>query len=568
MIEKLIPFIRIKSFHLLVISLIFLIISFPFYEEMKNRINSSKLIINMYKSSLESSIYQYKFLPFILSQNQRIVDIVTGKEDAVSSGYFLQRIKYATNVATVYVQDNTGTAIASSNWNQHDSYIGKNYGFRPYFKEAMAGRLGQFYGIGITSLTPGYFISYGLKSEGRIIGTITIEINLSDLEDVWASGPDEIVVADVNNIIFLSSNKAWKNKTLGDISARAIDKVATEKQFVRHLLSPISLSQCYRVGDMTFYSDSMFGCALPGIFSIEEDILDYGWTILSLQSTHYYYALAIVAFLLASLIYGIMLFAYRNFRNKYKRSIQKLQNQLVENSKLASIGQMATELAHEFNQPLSAIYMLLDTSRLLLERKLYPQVDENLALVASHIERMTQQISELKSFASRHRISSGHANIVLVANSSLKLFQATLKKSNVQLDFQASHNVIQVPCNDVGLEQIFSNLITNALDAMNGQEKKRLTILISKMDGKVQVSVRDNGAGISDPSRIFESYFSTKKRGTGLGLAIVKGIVENSGGSIKAQNHAEGGAEFIVKWREWVDAASILAQTAQTAQTD
>ena len=68
---------------------------------------------------------------------------------------------------------------------------------------------------------------------------------------------------------------------------------------------------------------------------------------------------------------------------------------------------MATELAHEFNQPLSAIYMLLDTSRLLLERKLYPQVDENLALVASHIERMTQQISSLKSFASRHRFQAG-----------------------------------------------------------------------------------------------------------------------------------------------------------------
>ena len=396
-----------------------------------------------------------------------------------------------------------------------------------------------------------------MKSGGDIIGTITIEINLSDLEDVWASGPDEIIVSDVHNIIFLSSNKAWKNKTLGDISARAIDKVDSEKQFVRHLLSPIALSRCYSVGDMTFYSNSKFGCALPGIFSIEEDILDYGWTILSLQSTHYYYALAVLAILLALLIYGIILFAYRNFRNKYKRSIQKLQNQLVENSKLASIGQMATELAHEFNQPLSAIYMLLDTSRLLLERKLYPQVDENLALVASHIERMTQQISELKSFASRHRISSGNANIVLVANSSIKLFQATLKKSNVQLEFLASHNVIQVPCNDIGLEQIFSNLITNALDAMNNQEKKRLLILIDKADGKVQVRVRDNGSGISEPTRIFDSYFSTKQRGTGLGLAIVKGIVENSGGSIKAQNHAAGGAEFIIKWREWVDAAQV-----------
>ena len=61
---------------------------------------------------------------------------------------------------------------------------------------------------------------------------------------------------------------------------------------------------------------------------------------------------------------------------------------------------------------------------------------------------------------------------------------------------------------------------------------------------------------------IFESYFSTKQRGTGLGLAIVKGIVENSGGSIKAQNHAAGGAEFSIKWREWVDAALVPKEDA------
>ena len=140
MVEKLIPFIRIKSFHLLIITLLILIISFPFYEEMKNRINASKLIINMYKSSLESSIYQYKFLPFILSQNQKIVDIATGDLDPVESGYFLQRIKYATNVATVFVQDKSGKAIASSNWDKPDSYIGKNYGFRPYFKGRNGGK--------------------------------------------------------------------------------------------------------------------------------------------------------------------------------------------------------------------------------------------------------------------------------------------------------------------------------------------------------------------------------------------------------------------------------------------
>ena len=140
----------------------------------------------------------------------------------------------------------------------------------------------------------------------------------------------------------------------------------------------------------------------------------------------------------------------------------------------------------------------------------------------------------------------------------MKLFQATFKKNNVQLDFLASHNVIQVPCNEVGLEQIFSNLITNALEAMVSVEKKKLHILIDKANGEILVKVRDNGPGISDISRLFESYFSTKQRGTGLGLAIVKGIVDNSGGTITAHNLSNGGAEFVIKWHEWVAAENSL----------
>ncbi|WP_316859918.1 ATP-binding protein [uncultured Cohaesibacter sp.] len=542
---------KIVLFHLLMVSVTIVAVSFLFYGEIKNRLIASELNIDMYKTSLESAIYRYKFLPFILSQNNRVVDIATGDLDRTSSGYLLQRIKYATNVSTVFVMDHQGTVVASSNWYKQESYIGKNYASWPYFNAAMQGRLGQFYGIGKTSLKPGFFISYGLKSGEAIIGAIVIEINLSDLEEIWSSGPDDVVVMDVNNIIFISTNPDWKNKSIGDISANAIKRVESENRFAKNLIQPVNISQCYHFGSITLYSDSMFGCLVPGKISIEERIIEYGWTVLHFQDLRIYFLFAFVAFTVAILLYVIIIFAYRNFKNKHKRSLQLLRNQLVENSKLASIGQMATELSHEFNQPLSAIYMLLDTTRLLLGRKLYEQVDDNLALISSHIERMTTQISNLKSFASRHRVPGGSANIVAVANSSISLFEAILKKNNIQLFFQSSHNIIYVPCNEIGLEQILSNLITNAIEALAGQEKKRLSVLINKTDGKVLLTVRDNGAGLPDTVRIFESYYSTKQSGTGLGLAIVKGIIEHSHGTIKARTHPEGGAEFVIKWQEW-----------------
>ncbi|WP_319529940.1 ATP-binding protein [uncultured Cohaesibacter sp.] len=552
MFEGVLSSLKIKMVHAAIILSILTVVAIPFYGEMKNSLYSSELLLNMYRSSLETEISRYKFLPFILSQNDKLVQILHGELDAEESGYFLQRTKYATNVSTIYVLDKAGNTVASSNWHTEESYIGENFGFQPYFDGAMAGRLGQYYGAGTTSSKPGFFIAYGLKDDEDIVGVVTIEIHLSELEQVWRSGPDDVLVYDVNDVVFLSSNRQWKYKILGEENGvtRPSSFEISRAPYEQEADDERSLVKCYEIGDATFYKDLFFGCLLPATLSIEERIVEYSWTILSLKSTRPIYIALCLVVLISLLIYLILIFSYRSFRNRINRSIQKLRNQVVENSKLAAIGQMATEVAHEFNQPLAAIQMLLDTTRLLLKRQRFDEADDNLELISSHIERMTQQMSQMKSFASRHRVPRGNGEVVSVAIASIKLFQLTLKKQNVQLNFQPSQSELHVPCNAIGLEQIFSNLITNALDAMAGQVRKCLTISISRQDDEVVVRVHDNGCGFTNPSRVFEPFYSTKQRGTGLGLAIVNDIIENSGGSISAQNHPDGGAEFVLKWRE------------------
>ncbi|WP_319412047.1 ATP-binding protein [uncultured Cohaesibacter sp.] len=537
-----------RLFQSLIFVCIVSLISLPFYAELKNKIASSRIQLDMYKSSLEIEISRYKFLPFVLSQNEKFLDILSGRMTPLDSGYFLQRTKYATNVSTIYVLDRAGTAVAASNWYRPDNYLGMNFSHRPYFQDAMAGRLGQFYGMGLKTMTPGFYLAYGLRSGEDIAGAVVIEINLADLEEVWRAGPDEILVHDVNDNIFLSSNKDWKYKLLrrgNDVTADREGRYLEEEA-----ISLLSMPRCYRVGDLTFYRDDDWGCVFPTLMSTEEKIIEYSWTILSLQSTRYFYTSAGLVFVISILLYLILVFAYRILKNRFSKRIQKLRNQLVENSKLAAIGQMATEVAHEFNQPLAAIYMLLDTTRLLLQKQRYPEADENLTLISSHIERLTQQMSQMKSFASRHRVPQGDADIVAVANSSIKLFRVTLRKQDIKLTFRTNAPEIHVPCNEIGLEQIFSNLISNALEAMAHQKVRMLDISIERDAGNVRVTVRDNGPGIPDLARIFDSFFSTKQRGTGLGLAIVNGIVEHSGGSISARNHPERGAEFTLNWRE------------------
>ena len=539
--------------HGLLVSVILLMVSNPFLTETKNKIAASELLLNMYRTSLETEVARYKFLPFLLSQNDRILEMLSDKFDPVESGFFLQQIKYATNVSAINVLDKTGRVIAASNWHRKDSYIGKNLGFRPYFKDAMAGRLGQFYGAGLSSTTPGFFLSYGLRKNGNIIGVVAVEVNLSELEKVWRAGPDDILVSDVDGTIFLSSNESWKHKSFGHKGPPTVGLLDQSLPPSKASNSPIAHKRCYRFGPITVYKDRVYSCLFPSTFALQEEIVEFGWTIHSIQPARPIYQSLLLVAVITILIYLSVVFLYRNIRNKYKRSIQKLRTQLTENSKLAAIGQMATEVAHDFNQPLSAIYMLLDNSRLLLERKMYKDVDDNLMLVSSHIERLKQQISQLKSFASRHRVPRGHANIVEAAHTSLHLFQATLKKQDVQLQFHTTQADIEVPCNEIGLGQIFSNLITNALEAMADQNNKKIAISIALRDGKVIVKLRDNGPGIPDPSKIYESFYTTKKSGTGLGLAIVKGILENSDGSITVGNHPEGGAEFTLIWTEWKD---------------
>lgn len=110
-----------------------------------------------------------------------------------------------------------------------------------------------------------------------------------------------------------------------------------------------------------------------------------------------------------------------------------------------------------------------------------------------------------------------------------------------------------VNCDELGLEQIFSNLISNALDSMEGSSYKRLDIAIRQANNKVIITIKDSGGGFAPEvvDRIFEPFFTTKRRGMGLGLAIVSEIVRNSNGALHASNHPEGGAVMTLTWPEW-----------------
>lgn len=560
-------------------------------------VGTDKMRLEMYKSTLYSTIDQYYILPYMLSMDNIIKQSMDQPDDNVSESlnkhveYFNTQLK----TAAIFILNAQGKTIASSNWRQPGSYVGQDYSYRPYYKQAMMGLNGRFYGIGSTTNTPGFFLSTGIKREGKIVGVVVVKISLNDIENVWAEGPENIIVSDEHSIIFLSSKSQWRMRTLEPLPSQIKEKLQLTRQYSLSNILPADYYPCFKFNEFIFLKEkaNQF-CLLPRFYTQQISIPEFNWKmtiIVPLDNFYWTWAISLVITLILYLLVLVIIKYWRmrshaqqlltqanetlemqvkertyalesmnqkllqemKERSQAEHIIQLTRSELAESNKLAALGQMATEIAHEQNQPLAAIHALTDNARTMLAKKMYSQTDQNLKYIISVVERMTQLISELKTFASRHRVPKGSADVIKVMYSAVALLNHSMEKNNLERRIKAPSSPLFVGCDELGLEQIFSNLITNALDAMEDQQRKRLDISIYKEDHKVIITLKDNGCGFSPQiiERIFEAFFTTKRRGIGLGLAIVSEIVRNSNGTIHASNHPEGGAMITLSWPEW-----------------
>ncbi|MBS8271744.1 sensor histidine kinase, partial [Halomonas litopenaei] len=116
------------------------------------------------------------------------------------------------------------------NWNRAGSFVGENYGFRPYFQEAMATGQGQFYAIGVTTGVPGYFLSTRIDA-GDISGVLVVKLDLRPLENIWRSANADVALADANGVVFLSARPDWQYRALSTLSQEAMDQIAATRAY-------------------------------------------------------------------------------------------------------------------------------------------------------------------------------------------------------------------------------------------------------------------------------------------------------------------------------------------------
>jgi len=235
------------------------------------------------------------------------------------------------------------------------------------------------------------------------------------------------------------------------------------------------------------------------------------------------------------------------------RQLQEAKDMLLQSEKLAAVGKLSAGVAHEILNPLNIIGMRLQL--LEMTEPLSDKTKEAFKIAQVQIDRITKIARDLGQFS---RITAKYIatiNLKELMDSVFSLVAPRLKFEKVTLDFQYQTDIPLVSLDKFRMEQVFLNLINNAIDAMKEQEEKILhvsTVLMS-LDGtkNIQIGFSDNGTGIKEDiiHKIFDPFFTTKEqgKGTGLGLSICYGIIQDQGGKIWVENNEMGGATFFIE---------------------
>lgn len=542
---------------------------------------------------LESVLEKFETLPFTLSFHPDVAQTLAKPDDDAVIRHLnltLQTIQRHAKVEAIYLMDHEGNTLASSNWDQPLSFVGRNFAYRPYFREAVAGNSGRFYGIGSATSEPGYFIAKpvypadAVRESVKPIGVITVKIGLAEFEHAWSSSEEPIALADSSGVVFLSNRPAWRYHSMHALDEAALEYVEGTLQYKGQTIRPISaLPEADRAGFGEYVS---------------KPVGRLGWQLMMFPSQLRIIRTAVFSTLAAALLLAIagssywaihqrrrrleeriasrkvlqraaeeldrkialrtqeLLEANQRLETRYAKLketehlLRSTQNELVQAGKLAMLGQMAAGVTHELNQPLAAIRAFADNAVTFLERGQVEQVGNNLAHISGASARMGTIIGQLKGFARKSHETVATIDLAQAIHASALLLESDFRRHDVELaiDIREAASVVG---DMVRSEQVLINLLRNALDAVDGAPVRKVSVLLQREGNDAVVTIRDTGAGIPEQvaQHLFEPFFTTKPsgKGLGLGLAISSSIVQAMNGQLIARNHAEGGAEFVVR---------------------
>ncbi|TAL88340.1 MAG: sensor histidine kinase [Candidimonas sp.] len=549
-----------------------------------------------YSLSLESTLLRYESLPKLISFEKKVSGLLDNPGDAAAqraANQYLHAVQVATGSRVAYLIDADGLTLASSNWEAPDTFVGKNYAFRPYFRDALKFGLGRFYGIGTTSHEPGYFLATSMRTQEGVRGVVVVKINLNEFESALSQSSDTVMLLDSGGIIFLSSVPAWRYHALLALSAKERASMNRDRQYGKQPLSPLDNSVGAAPGNTL---PQTLDVALPGkprriLLTEYVPVGPLGWKLAILVDPQRDRQLSWVVGIGVGFVAAFLaaLFMVRNQQRKRYEERRRAKNELdrahaeletrialrttdltekigaldraqrilretrdsaVQAGKLAVLGQMAAGITHELSQPLAALTTLSDNTVHLVKLGELEEVSKNVFLISKLAARMGHIVSSIKAFSRKDDVGREPVNVSNAIHQALMLVEPRRKQVAAKVQLLRISSEARAWGNPIRLEQVLVNLLRNGLDAAADQPGSVLSVAVQVQQNRVHIIVRDQGPGISDEVRqhLFEPFFTTKPtgQGIGLGLAISMAIIEEMGGQLQIYNAPGRGAEATI----------------------
>ncbi len=527
----------------------------------------------------------------------------------------LERINRLAETSAIYIIDHEGLTIASSNWRGPISFIGEDLSFRPYFQQAIGGRPGRYFALGTTSKVRGYYFSAPIRCGERIAGVITVKVQLHRLENNWSQGPERVVVTDHYGIIFITSHAPWKFRSLGPLDREIRDALRKSRRYGDIEPRPLTAAPIRsdsRSVEIVNIEPAMltdakhrYGVNAPPrpYLMQSHDMPDAGWTVhilsdISPVDTQVRNMVLLVGSMIVVLLLSATLLHHRrrarldreelerrsrealehanrmleqrvkertaaltrtnrrllkeiNDRQRTEAELRAAQQGLIQAGKLAAIGQTATSITHEINQPLAAIRMYADNALVFLDQEKKDDVRSNLRDIVELVGKMAEITAHLKAFARKSPGKNVPVSIGRVIENALVLLESQINTIKARIDCRLPDEDIMVLGDQVRLEQVFVNVIRNSLDAVSLHTKREISIAVHPLADRVRVVVHDSGPGIAEQhlDQLFDAFFTSRKdgKGLGLGLSLSLALIKESGGTIRPANHPQGGAVMTIE---------------------
>lgn len=516
---------------------------------------------------------------------------------------YLRRLNAHLGGVQLFVQDQRGIVLAASD----PALVGDDLSFRPYFLEALSGRVGRHFAIGVRDGVPGYYVSHPIHDGAKVVGVAVLKIGLDPVDEAWGMLGAPALLADSNQVVILSSRPEWIYTALAELPLERKVDLQVTRLYGNHRITRFPLQVDLRVDEDSQIVEGVLPAGLgtgaagrgpQGRVAASRGMLVLGrtldgtdWRLLMFADLRSVRQQAAQDSLLAGVSAGFVLLlmllvnqrrrivqqklqlnaeleekvAARTQalsetnarlrkevreREQAEHTLREAQDELVHAGKMAALGQLATGITHELTQPLGAIRTLSGNAVAFMQRGQLDAVSGNLAIMARLAEQMGAIIEPLKGFARKSKAQPQAARLATAVHNALFLYHQRIRNEQVTVHDATADSPLAAWCDPNRLEQVLINLIGNGLDAMREQPERALWIDAAAQDGRVALRVRDQGPGL-DPAlrdRVFEPFFSTKSAGggLGLGLAISRDIAREAGGELEADNHPDGGACFTL----------------------